>query len=208
MGWASPRALKDDWKCEKSLKFCFLSYSLHGKFYGQIHLNKMFSQDVIRGEGVWWGWRLKFGRREKDQVYKTWAKKKKKKQAISNTDSALNNREGATTAPSPDWLNKQHLKQIIEANILNSCLYQWKMGETQSSKKYCKIKIGIGQIEQSVGMKLHLVWQYLMRWKWAERKIPNVEGERFKYFTILQETFIEYILSIFVRGVGKKSILL
>ena len=35
-------------------------------------------------------------------------KQKKKKQAISNTDSALNNREGATTAPSPDGLNKLH----------------------------------------------------------------------------------------------------
>lgn len=65
-------------------------------------------------------------------------------------------------------------------------------------------EIGIGQIEQSVGMKLHLVWQYLMRWKWAGRKIPNVEGEQFKYFTTLQEMFIEYILSIFVRGIGKK----
>ena len=81
-------------------------------------------------------------------------------------------------------------------------------GLNQSSKKYCIIKIGIGQIEQSVGMKLHLVWQYLMRWKWAEREIPNVEGEQFKCFTILLEMFIEYILSIFVRGIGKKSVLL
>lgn len=54
-------------------------------------------------------------------------------------------------------------------NALNSHLYQKKRKKREGGdwdnhpEKHSIIKTGIGQIEQSDEMKLHMVWQHLMR---------------------------------------------
>lgn len=58
----------------------------------------------------------------------------------------------------------------------------------RQSSKHCVINTGIGQIKQSEGMELQMVWLRFKEWKWAGREISDVEGDQFRCFIILWET--------------------